>query len=227
MASTSIQPSGGPTASASSGAAIFVSLAAVAVALTWLFLGMRSVMEIGGACAEGGPFVPVRPCPKGIPLVMIGGVWGGIIACFVYAWQAFKHHVPNFIGFAWPALFLSLGYNFLEYGFDPPVENYGLVWGWIICGVVFVLMGGLPLLVLMGPIMRGFRWTAPQGVGVNQPLKTLADAMKTRSVRPEVPETIASAGDPDRSKMIWLMIQLVAIGVGIYVGNIGFDAITG
>ena len=49
---------------------------------------------------------------------------------------------------AWPALFLSLGWNFLEFGFDPPGEDDGLVWGWIVCGVVFWLMGGLPLFAL-------------------------------------------------------------------------------
>ena len=44
--------------------------------------------------------------------------------------------------FFWPAIFLSLGWNFCEYGF---FASEGLVWGWIICGVVFMLMGGLPL----------------------------------------------------------------------------------
>jgi hypothetical protein len=34
----------------------FLSLAGVACGLTWLYLGMRSVMEIGGACASGGPY---------------------------------------------------------------------------------------------------------------------------------------------------------------------------
>jgi hypothetical protein len=42
---------------------------------------------------------------------------------------------------AWPALFLSLGWNFLEYGIAPPGSG-GIVWGWLIPGVVFVVMGG-------------------------------------------------------------------------------------
>ena len=44
---------------------MFVSLAGVAAGLTALFLGMRRVMEIGGFCAEGGPFVIQHPCPEG------------------------------------------------------------------------------------------------------------------------------------------------------------------
>ena len=46
---------------------------------------------------------------------------------------------------AWPGLFLSLGWNFLEFSFAPP--GGGFAWGWLVCGVVFVLMGGLPLLL--------------------------------------------------------------------------------
>lgn len=134
---------------------IFLSLAGVACGLTLMFLAMRSVMEIGGACAEGGPFVPVRPCPDGVPGLLLGGLWGGV-ACFgIYLWQAFKHKVPTFAGFAWPALFLSLGWNFLEFGLNPPGSD-GLAWGWLLCAVVFALMGGLPLLVVVGPTWRRF-----------------------------------------------------------------------
>ncbi len=43
---------------------------------------------------------------------------------------------------AWPALFLSLGWNFLAYGFFPP--EGGWVWSWLFCGVLFVLMGAVP-----------------------------------------------------------------------------------
>src|SRR5687768_10204791 len=124
---------------------VFLGLAAATVGLTFLFLGMRAVMEIGGACAEGGPFVPVRPCPKGIPLVMIGGIWGGLIFAGIYAWQAVKHQVPSFLGLLWPALFLSLGWNFLEFGLNPPFGE-GVAVGWLICAVLFAVMGGLPLI---------------------------------------------------------------------------------
>jgi hypothetical protein len=44
----------------------------------------------------------------------------------------------------WAALFGSLGYNFLDLGINPPPRTSGSA-GWIICGVVFILMalGGL------------------------------------------------------------------------------------
>jgi hypothetical protein len=31
--------------------------------ITLVFLGMRAVMDIGGACADGGPYVSANPCP--------------------------------------------------------------------------------------------------------------------------------------------------------------------
>lgn len=72
----------------------------------------------------------------------------------------------------WPAIFLSLGWNFMEYGF---FSGEGLVWGWIICGVVFVLMGGLPVYLvrrklsgseLLGVVKDNSRSLWPQLLGV-------------------------------------------------------------
>jgi hypothetical protein len=148
---------------------------------------MRAVMDIGGACASGGPYVPVRPCPDGVPVLMIGGIWGGIIFLGVYAWQAFKNHIPNFLGFAWPALFLSLGWNFLDFGLDPPGQG-GLEWGWLTCAIVFGLMGGLPLVFALKPIMKRFFNPSPEPEPI-RPLPAgvlqsrLARAMKAKVAR--------------------------------------------
>ncbi len=64
---------------------------------------------------------------------------------------------------AWPGLFLSLGWNFLEFAFAPP--GGGFAWGWLICGVVFVLMGGLPLLLAFKPLREKFRSRRQHGEG--------------------------------------------------------------
>jgi len=57
-------------------ATIFIglSLAGVACALTMVYLSMRSVMDVGGFCAEGGPFEIETHCSQGVPGVMIGGL---------------------------------------------------------------------------------------------------------------------------------------------------------
>jgi hypothetical protein len=154
------EATGGRGGSVGGSVAVFVSLAGVAAALTCLFLGMRSVMQIGGTCASGQtPFVIAHPCPKGTALFMIGGIWGGLVFAGIYAWETVKHHVPSFLGLLWPALFLSLGYNFLTFGIDPPGASSGPVTGWLICAVLFFLMGGLPLLAALPALGRRFTGT--------------------------------------------------------------------
>ena len=135
---------------------VVLSLAGVSAALTLLFLGMRSVMGVGGFCAEGGPYDIRQHCPQGIPGVMVGSIWGGLVFAGIYAWQALKNGVPSFLALLWPALFLSLGWNFFEYGIDPPGPQGGVVGGWLVCGVLFAAMGGIPLLVVAKPLLRKF-----------------------------------------------------------------------
>lgn len=139
---------------------VFLTLAGVSCGLTLLYLAMRSIMDIGGACASGGPYVPRVECPEGVPLLMMAGLWGGLIFVGLYLWSTTKHKVPTLVGLAWPALFLSLGWNFLEYGIDPPFGE-GLVWGWLICAVLFAAMGGLPLLMMVKPVFGQFARSGP------------------------------------------------------------------
>jgi hypothetical protein len=117
---------------------IGISAALVTGALTVLFLGMRSVMEIGGSC--GGVGAP--RCPGNVGGLMPAAIWGGLIFAGVYVWQCAKHHVPSLVSLLWPALFISLGYNFFDYA----VENGTVAAGLIVVGVVFGLMGAVPLL---------------------------------------------------------------------------------
>lgn len=138
-----------------------LSLAGLTCALTWVYLAMRSVMEIGGSCAEGGPYVVAQPCPKGVEVTMLGGIFGGLICAALFAWFASKlgGGYGAIVLLAWPALFLSLGWNFWDFGLNPPGEDEGPAWGNIVCGVVFWLMGGLPLLALLGKgVARGLFW---------------------------------------------------------------------
>lgn len=119
-----------------------------------MYLAMRAVMLVGGFCAEGGPYEIRQHCPKGVVGFMFGGIWGGAIMIGIYLWQTSKHHVPSLIYLAWPALFLSLGWNFLYFGLNPPGSE-GVAWGWLVCAIAFAVMGGLPLL-LIKPILRPF-----------------------------------------------------------------------
>ncbi|MGY1653751.1 SHOCT domain-containing protein [Geodermatophilus sp. SYSU D01119] len=135
-----------------------LGVAAGAAAITVLSRLMRSVTAVGGSCADGGPYVSAQPCPDGtgatigllfvlVPL-FLGGTW----------WGARRAHAPNPVLLGWPALFLTLGWNFLDDGFDPPPGADGISPGCLVCGVVFVLMGAAPLLLLPSA-WRGARRT--------------------------------------------------------------------
>lgn len=67
---------------------------------------------------------------------------------------------PKLWALAWPALFLSLGWNFLDFGLDPAPPSEGVDPGFLTCGVVFVLMGGLPLLGILRWGPREVFWGA-------------------------------------------------------------------
>ena len=131
-----------------------------AASLTVVFLAMRSVMDVGGYCASGGPYEIRQECPGGTWLLPVGIFTGLIGVGFVVA-GTFRGG-PTLWTLAWPALFLALGWNFLRYGIDPPPPEEGLVWGWLICAVAFILMGGIPLLLLLANARTAF-WGTDDG----------------------------------------------------------------
>jgi hypothetical protein len=136
-----------PTAAALTVACVLV----VALSLTWTYLSMRAVMNVGGACADGGPYVSAQPCPDGsiliavaVPALLIFSMIGTVSASTVGA--------PNLLVPMWGGLFGSLGWNFLEYAFIGP----DVVWSWLVCGVVFWAMA-LPAFVFMVAQLRETR----------------------------------------------------------------------
>jgi hypothetical protein len=178
----------------------FIGMLGIAAALTVLFFSMRAVMDIGGSCASGNvPYAITRPCPSGVPGLMVGSIFLGLAFLGLYAFNAVG---PNLTLLAWPALFLSLGWNFLDYGVNPPDGSDGVVWGWLLCGVIFVLMGGVPLIIGIRALMTGreTRTTRARSRLVDRSSSARA-ALHTPSVR-----------------RYGLVLQLVAIAVGIWVG---------
>jgi len=121
--------------------------------LTCLFLAMRDVMDLGGMVAIGGPYEIAHPAP-GYWWIFPVSVIGCVLITFMSMgmFSAGRGKASLVALFFWPAIFLSLGWNFCEYGF---FNTEGLIWGWIVCGVVFVVMGGLPLYL----VMRKITWS--------------------------------------------------------------------
>lgn len=125
--------------------ALVVTVALIALTIAWTYLGMRAVMDIGGACASGGPYVPVQPCPAGADVMMSVGIPVLLLATFAASGVAITLGAPTLILPMWVALFGSLGWNFLEYAFKGDGE---VVIGWLVCGVMFEAMA-LPALALI------------------------------------------------------------------------------
>jgi hypothetical protein len=125
-----------------------VGLAGSAAATTMVFLGMRAVMDVGGSCASGGPYVIANPCPTGsdagvfLGIFLMLGSWG----VAAYFGSRVGGLWSNAAIFGWAGLFISLGWNFLEAAFSAEggVDPTG-----ILMGAMFWAMGGIPLIVVL------------------------------------------------------------------------------
>lgn len=136
---------------------IAVGAGGAACALTVLSLAMRAVLDVGGACATGGPFEVANPCPRGMAWLFFGSIFGGMAAALLLAVSVVRGG-PSLVALLWPGLFLGVGWNFLDYGYEPPGGD-GVVWGWLVCGIVFFVIGAVPLVpVLQVRRLRGLLW---------------------------------------------------------------------
>lgn len=135
------------TLSAVPTAGLFLSAIVLAGCMTLLFLAMRGVLDLGGMVASGGPYAIQHPAPGWVWLFPVSIVTGMLAGFGCFAFHTRTGGPPLHL-LAWPALFTSLGYNFLEYAFNPPGEGSGIVAAWLICGVLFVAMGLVPLVLV-------------------------------------------------------------------------------
>jgi hypothetical protein len=164
---------------------LVLGVALFSASLTAVFLSMRSVMDVGGSCASGGPY-PATPCPDGAWLTPVG-IFVGLGACALMVAGAFPGAGPQPVAFAWSALFLALGWNFWDYGLNPP-DGTSVAVGWIVCGVVFVVMGGLPLV----PILRHPRavlWGGTPPPALPREVRRISPSGSQRAAAKEAPAT--------------------------------------
>jgi hypothetical protein len=134
--------------------AFLVGMAGVAGSITVVFLGMRSVLDVGGQCASGGPYVIAVPCPDGtwtLPLAVFAGL--GFVFLAVTGWTKIGGLYASLPGLAWVGLFCSLGFNFLQWGIAPPadptVDSSGGGIIFVLLGLMFEVMGIVPLITTL------------------------------------------------------------------------------
>jgi len=161
-----------------------IGICGLATCITLLFLGMRAVMDVGGMCAEGGPYVVATSCPEGSVAATVLGVFGLFLFGGIAMWggTGVGGAWTGVAGLAWVGLFAVLGWNFLEYGLVRPPEGGTVVWGWLIPGILFEAMAFGPVVL----VAWGLRASRAAGGGVG------AGAM------PVVARPLAGPGQPGR-----------------------------
>jgi Short C-terminal domain len=170
--------------------ATYLGLAGVTVALVWLYESMRAVLAIGGSCASGGPYVVATPCPHGTGWTTVGAIFGGLAAAALYTAYGLRQG-PRITILVWSALFLALGWNFLDFGLHD--NGSGPASGWLVCAVVFALLGGGPVIALAWPnYRRDVLWSDGEGLPVglrsNRPTRS-ASQPATLTRRPAAVRT--------------------------------------
>ncbi len=173
--------------------------------LTCLYLGMRGVMGLGGFVAAGGPYAIAHPAPRYVWILPVS-IWVGLICLFLYAAMVKAWGGLSLAPLAWPALFISLGWNFLDFTFRPPGGG-GLAWGWLICGVIFWLMGFVPLVLIVQYVRQ----------------KRRGDKLNAELQRELAAE---GSGAGRRGRAVFLLVQLACVGLGIYLAALFFASQT-
>ena len=106
-----------------------------AFSFTVFCLGILGVLQVGGTCADGGPYVIAVHCPENTDIFTIGGIYGGLAAVFVALLIA-RGFGTRLVVLAWLILFLTLSIPFMLAGLP-----------FIVIGIVFVIMALVPLVI--------------------------------------------------------------------------------
>ena len=106
------------------------------------------LLDVGGFCAEGGPYVIRQECPSGV-IPVLGG---GIPLLFVFG-IAYAVALPTgwrfLLVWAWPILFLELAACFFISTFTAPGQSFAVapfITGLVMAGIAFLPLIGMPVI---------------------------------------------------------------------------------
>jgi hypothetical protein len=189
-----------------------VSWFGFAFCFSLLYLTAVTVTALGGYCASGGPYEIEVECPANVVAFTPLSIWGGLLAVAIAIVFAQGFGVPLII-WAWPVLFVGLGWTFLL-----SFINYGDITG-IVIGIMFVIMGLAPLALA---IRAGWRSTLIGTVNIRGEAfdrSTERSGMWLPQARTDE-KVLATAGDWGGAVIIaalgaglgWYLAQLVWFG---------------
>lgn len=120
-----------------------LALAAVALLSGLILLAARAIINIGGYCAEGGPYVIAQQCPQGTATILGLGIPLMIGLIFVYI-VAKPSPWPTLIFWFWPIIFIGLGLAFIVGAFAAP---NGLSIAGLLVGMMMIVFGIVPVII--------------------------------------------------------------------------------
>lgn len=173
-------------------------LTVMGIGVAWVYWPMRAVMDVGGSCAEGGPYVIETHCPEGVTTFMTLGIPLFMVCVFVgFIAITLRAPLPVFPG--WALLFGALGWNFFDYGFHADPSGR-LVPSWVVCGVVFWVMALPAVVIFVGwPLVRERYGTRRAPLDERTPQAMLPDAA-------------------------WIPIYVGLLALGWWLGTLALDA---
>lgn len=139
-------------------ACVIAGAAGVVACLLAASAGMRDVMvNDGGSCASGGPYVVAHQCSEADMRLLLVGILGGLVATAIMAsGSAAVGRGSSASLLAWVALFGLFGWNFIRMVVHPAAGQQGAS-GWLISGVVFWLLAAGGLVPLLGGLLSDLR----------------------------------------------------------------------
>lgn len=111
-----------------------------------LIMAALAVINVGGYCAEGGPYVIAQHCPRGSAVVLSAGIPLLFLVGFLYV-MAKPLSWPPTIGWLWPVLFVGMAIAFFIGAANAPG---GIGWVGIITGIVMLAIGLAPAFLFAG-----------------------------------------------------------------------------
>lgn len=202
---------------------LFLGMGLFSFSLTINWLCMRAIMAIGGFCAEGGAYQIAVHCPDAVEWLMPVSFITLFIGGGIYFASGSKNS-PNWGVFFWTALFVALGWNFLDFAMHPGAGDD--VVGWWICGVLFMIMGFAPLLIIQKDEWPKFLFGGNQ---VSLVPRLLSETPRTQELNRKFGMTKSTAKMSENlpvqeeSRLLLLLIHVVSTAGGIYLAILIFN----
>ena len=111
-----------------------------------VIMAALAVINVGGYCAEGGPYVIAQHCPDGSAVVLSLGIPLMFLLGFFYA-MAKPAPWPSTFGWLWPVLFVGMAIAFFIGAANAPG---GIGWAAIVTGIVMLVLGVAPIVIFAG-----------------------------------------------------------------------------